>query len=307
MLRRYLRSLQQHLEATGARRSLLMQSNGGLDREIGSRNPGAHRGIGPGRGRGRRPGAGRGVRAPAHHHPRHRRDYGQGRSGGGQRGDPCRQALGRRRHRRWAPACSLAPAVRSRCRRSTLPRSARAAGRSSRSTPGLARVGPESAGAMPGPVCYDQGGEEPTVTDANVVLGYPGSGETSRRRGPAQLGASAHSARCQSGGAAAPSSSARGLRRASRRGLEHDPRDPCGLGERGRDPRGFTLFAFGGNGPLFAAGMATSLGIKRVAVPPAPRSSRPSVCSARGWAPLLAQLAHAPAGGAAAGAERSVR
>ena len=135
---------------------------------------------------------------------------------------------------------------------------------------GSLRVGPESAGAMPGPVCYDQGGEEPTVTDANVVLGYLNpeqlvGGEVplnpararavlaARVAGPLglELEHAAFGAHL-----VAASNMIRAIRAVS--------------SERGRDPRGFTLVAFGGNGPLFAAGMAASLGIKRVLVPPVP-------------------------------------
>ena len=131
-------------------------------------------------------------------------------------------------------------------------------------------VGPKSAGAMPGPVCYGLGGKEPTVTDANVVLGYVN---------PDHLA-----------GGEVPLDAAR-----ARAVLEERIARPLGLeveraahgahliaasnmiraikavsSERGRDPRGFALFAFGGNGPLFAAGMARSLGMRRVVVPPVP-------------------------------------
>ena len=135
---------------------------------------------------------------------------------------------------------------------------------------GALRVGPESAGAMPGPACYDQGGEEPTVTDANVVLGYLNpqqlvGGEVplnpararavlaARVAGPLglELEHAAFGAHL-----VAASNMIRAIRAVS--------------SERGRDPRGFTLVAFGGNGPLFAAGMAAALGIRRVLVPPVP-------------------------------------
>ena len=173
---------------------------------------------------------------------------------------------------------------------------------------GSLRVGPESAGAMPGPVCYDQGGEEPTVTDANVVLGYLNpeqlvGGEVplnpararavlaARVAGPLglELEHAAFGAHL-----VAASNMIRAIRAVS--------------SERGRDPRGFTLVAFGGNGPLFAAGMAASLGIKRVLVPPVPGvfSSFGLLC-ARLEHHYCAQLAHAPAGGGAAGAQRGVR
>ena len=135
---------------------------------------------------------------------------------------------------------------------------------------GALQVGPESAGAVPGPVCYDVGGEVATITDANVILGY---------LNPEHL----------IGGALK-------LNAAKARAVfEAKVAKPMGLGievaafgaheiaasnmiraikavstERGRDPREFALFAFGGNGPLFACGMAASLGIGRVIVPPAP-------------------------------------
>ena len=173
---------------------------------------------------------------------------------------------------------------------------------------GSLRVGPESAGAMPGPVCYDQGGEEPTVTDANVVLGYlnpeqlvggevPLNAARARAvlaaRVAAPLGLELEHAAFGAHLVAA-SNMIRAIRAVSI--------------ERGRDPRGFTLFAFGGNGPLFAAGMA----------PPSWHEARPRASGAGSLlvlrpalrdagAPLLAQLAHAPAGGAAAGAQRGVR
>ena len=135
---------------------------------------------------------------------------------------------------------------------------------------GAIRVGPESAGATPGPVCYDQGGLEPTITDANLVLGYLNpdqlaGGEVtlnpararavlaSRIAGPLglELEHAAFGAHL-----VAASNMIRAIRAVS--------------SERGRDQRDFSLFAFGGNGPLFAAGMAALLGIRRVVVPPAP-------------------------------------
>jgi N-methylhydantoinase A len=135
---------------------------------------------------------------------------------------------------------------------------------------GALRVGPESAGAMPGPACYDQGGEEPTVTDANVVLGYltpeqlvGGEVPLNPARARAALAARVagplgleleHAA--FGAHLVAASNMIRAIRAVS--------------SERGRDARGFTLVAFGGNGPLFAAGMAAALGIGSVLVPPVP-------------------------------------
>ena len=131
-------------------------------------------------------------------------------------------------------------------------------------------VGPESAGASPGPVCYDTGGTEPTVTDANLILGYLNpehlvGGElrlnADRARavfedviaGPMglTLEQAAHGAH-----RIAAATMIRAIRAVSI--------------ERGRDPRGYTLCAFGGNGPVFAVQMARELGMRRVLVPPSP-------------------------------------
>jgi N-methylhydantoinase A len=133
---------------------------------------------------------------------------------------------------------------------------------------GALQIGPESAGAFPGPVCYDKGGETPTVTDANVLLGYLNprhlvggaltlNAEKARRvffeKIAAPLGMSLEQA-AHGAHLIAASNMIRAIKAVST--------------ERGRDPRSFSLFAFGGNGPVFACGMAAALGIKRVVVPP---------------------------------------
>ena len=135
---------------------------------------------------------------------------------------------------------------------------------------GALRVGPESAGADPGPVCYGRGGIEPTVTDCNLLLGYLDR-------------------RSLLGGALEISYEA--AEEAIRRRLA----EPLGLGtraaaaavidvvnaemaealkivsvQRGHDPRGFTLAAFGGAGPLHAAALAEELGLDHVLCPPIP-------------------------------------
>jgi N-methylhydantoinase A len=133
---------------------------------------------------------------------------------------------------------------------------------------GALQIGPESAGASPGPVCYDQGGTVPTVTDANVLLGYIN---------PAHLvgGAlklNAAKARAVFAEAIAvplkmsPEDAAYGAHQIAASNMIRAIRAVSS--ERGRDPREFALFAFGGNGPLFAAGMAAALGITRIVVPP---------------------------------------
>jgi N-methylhydantoinase A len=135
---------------------------------------------------------------------------------------------------------------------------------------GAPKVGPRSAGAAPGPVCYGRGGVSPTITDCNLVLGYLDTGGLA-------------------GGALKLD------RDAARDAIQRDLATPLGVSveeaahgmlrlaaatmmrairavsvERGRDPRKFALLAFGGNGPLFAAGIARELGIRRVIVPPMP-------------------------------------
>ena len=135
---------------------------------------------------------------------------------------------------------------------------------------GSLRAGPESAGASPGPVCYDTGGENPTITDANIILGYINPNHlvggavklnqekaakvfTKKIADPLNLSLeeAAYGAHLISA-----SNMIRAIKAVST--------------ERGRNPRNYSLFAFGGNGPLFAAGMADAIGIKQVIVPPSP-------------------------------------
>jgi N-methylhydantoinase A len=134
---------------------------------------------------------------------------------------------------------------------------------------GTLRVGPQSAGADPGPVCYGRGGEQPTVTDAHLVLGH---------LPPYLIGGSF------------PLDIA-----AARQGIGKRIAQPLGLSiedaargilsiadnhmmgairvvtvERGYDPRDFALLAFGGAGPLHAGVLARLLGIPTIVIPPAP-------------------------------------
>jgi N-methylhydantoinase A len=133
---------------------------------------------------------------------------------------------------------------------------------------GALQIGPESAGALPGPVCYDKGGDTPTVTDANVVLGYI---NPSHLVGGA-LALNADKARTAFADKVAKPlglSLAQAAYGAHLIAASNMIRAIKSIStERGRDPREFALFAFGGNGPLFAAGMAKSLGMSRVVVPP---------------------------------------
>jgi len=134
---------------------------------------------------------------------------------------------------------------------------------------GLLHVGPVSAGADPGPACYGLGGDQPTVTDANVVLGYL----------PTSLAGGALTLDIQ----------------AARAAIKFHLADPLGLSiedaaygvreianvnmarairtvtvERGKDPRDFALLAFGGSGPAHAADLAQTLNIPSILIPRAP-------------------------------------
>lgn len=135
---------------------------------------------------------------------------------------------------------------------------------------GVLRVGPESAGAAPGPACYGLGGERPTVTDANVVLGYLNpaylcGGELELDAARARHALLTH--------IAAPLGlslveAADGVHRIVNSAMQRAIRSVSI--ERGRDPRDFALIAFGGSGPVHAAGLARDLDIARVIVPPHP-------------------------------------
>jgi N-methylhydantoinase A len=153
---------------------------------------------------------------------------------------------------------------------------------------GALRVGPRSAGAVPGPACYGRGGTRPTVTDANVVLG--------RLDPHVRLGGSMPMR---------PDLAAEAVAALARE-LDLDVQ-ACAEGivrvtdaqmvkalrvvsvERGRDPRRFDLVPFGGAGPLHQAALAAELGSRRVLVPP-----NPGVLSALGLlaAPVTADRAH---------------
>jgi N-methylhydantoinase A len=150
---------------------------------------------------------------------------------------------------------------------------------------GLIQVGPQSAGASPGPICYGRGGTEPTITDANLVLG---------RLAPRKLLAVSNPVTVD------------GVRAI----FEEKIGKPTGLDgvaaagavlrlgnlkmagairmvsvSRGHDPRDFALFAFGGAGPLHATALARELGLPKVLVP-----ARPGITNALGC--VVADLRH---------------
>lgn len=132
---------------------------------------------------------------------------------------------------------------------------------------GLIKVGPKSSGAYPGPICYGLGGEEVTVTDANLYLGYLNpnyfnagtmkldfeAAESSIRKKIAEpLGLSVGEA-------------AWGIHKVANANMERAMRIVSI--EEGRDPRNYALIAYGGAGPIHASGLAHSLNIPKVIVP----------------------------------------
>ena len=151
---------------------------------------------------------------------------------------------------------------------------------------GLLQVGPESAGAQPGPICYGRGGQKPTITDANLILGRlnpkallsvnnPVSLETVRKLMQEQVGSALGLEDAETTAAAivqiANMNMAGALRLVSL--------------ARGHDPRDFALFAFGGAGPLHSVALAKELGIPKVLVP-----MRPGITNAVGC--VVADVRH---------------
>ena len=151
---------------------------------------------------------------------------------------------------------------------------------------GLLQVGPESAGAQPGPICYGRGGTKPTITDANLVLGRlnpesllsvnnPVSLETVRSKMIEDVGRNLGFKDVEETASAiiriANMNMAGALRLVSL--------------ARGYDPRDFALFAFGGAGPLHAVSLAAELGIPKVLVP-----MRPGITNAVGC--VVADVRH---------------
>ncbi|UGS35624.1 hydantoinase/oxoprolinase family protein [Capillimicrobium parvum] len=133
---------------------------------------------------------------------------------------------------------------------------------------GALRVGPQSAGASPGPAAYDQGGESPTVTDANIVLGYLSTdaflGGRRRLRGDlARAAIETHVARPL--GLGDPVVAAAGVIRVVEENMVSAIR--AVTVERGIDPRSFALISGGGAGSLHAARLAAALDIPRVVIP----------------------------------------
>jgi len=133
---------------------------------------------------------------------------------------------------------------------------------------GLLKVGPQSAGAYPGPAAYGRGGTKPTVTDANVVLG---------RLNPRSLLGGRMAMHADRARKVIEDELVAKLKvdvvRAAAGVIEIINVNMMGAVrvisvEQGEDPRGFTLVAFGGAGPLHAADIARNMGIRKVLVPP---------------------------------------
>lgn len=131
---------------------------------------------------------------------------------------------------------------------------------------GLLQVGPESAGAAPGPACYGRGGEKPTTTDAAFLLGMLGSGELSsglrldRNRARAALETIGTSLDCSVEEASV------GIVRIACADMANAIREITI--EKGVDPRGLKLLPFGGAGPMLATQIARELDIRTIVVPP---------------------------------------
>jgi N-methylhydantoinase A len=133
-------------------------------------------------------------------------------------------------------------------------------------TAGGLQVGPRSAGADPGPACYGRGGREPTVTDANVLLGFIPPGPVA----DGQITISVELAEAAIGRVAEPLgldplAAASGIHRIANARMTRALRSVSS--ERGSDPRDFAIVAYGGSGPIHAAGLAADLGVGTVVVP----------------------------------------
>ena len=150
---------------------------------------------------------------------------------------------------------------------------------------GLIRIGPESAGATPGPICYGRGGTEPTISDANLLLG-----RLNPRRllavdspvGVADIGAIFAERLGARIGVSSAEAAGAVLRIAN---LKMAGAIRMVSISKGHDPRDFALFAFGGAGPLHATALARELGIPKVLVP-----ARPGITNALGC--VVADMRH---------------
>jgi N-methylhydantoinase A len=149
---------------------------------------------------------------------------------------------------------------------------------------GMMSVGPESAGADPGPACYGRGGDEPTLTDALVVLGYLNPEYLAG--GAVAVDADAAARALETVAAALGKDSITAAYGVFQLAVATMTRAVKAVSTyRGRDPRDFVLCGFGGNGPVVAVAIARELQMRRVLVPLAP-----GVFSAAGL--LLSEIEH---------------
>ena len=131
---------------------------------------------------------------------------------------------------------------------------------------GRLRVGPQSAGAAPGPACYGLGGTEPTVTDADHYLGYLGGESFLGGKMALQYDAAkAALDRLAKSLDLTTTRTAWGIHEVVNDNMARAAKIHCL--ERGKDPRDFTLVAYGGAGPLHAFGVASALGIRKIVYP----------------------------------------
>lgn len=131
-------------------------------------------------------------------------------------------------------------------------------------------IGPESAGADPGPACYDLGGINPTIADADLVLGYINPKHLCGGTYPLNSGKAEKALASDIGPALGLDvvEAAYGIYQLANARMMRAIKSVSS--ERGRDPSKFSLHAFGGAGPVHAAGVAKGLGMNRIVIPPAP-------------------------------------
>jgi len=134
---------------------------------------------------------------------------------------------------------------------------------------GMLRVGPESAGADPGPACYGKGGQRPTITDAQVIVGAvrPEGFLGGKMAIKAEAARRAFGSVAEHFGMSVEQAADAAIRLANNAVVRAIQLVST---ERGRDPRDYVLVPFGGGGPLHAAKIAQELGIERLVVPPNP-------------------------------------
>ena len=150
---------------------------------------------------------------------------------------------------------------------------------------GLIQVGPESAGASPGPICYGRGGSEPTITDANLLLGRLDPKRLLAVDAPVTVDAVKQVFEEKIGRAAGLDAIAAAGAVLKLGNLKMAGAIRMVSVSRGHDPRDFSLFAFGGAGPLHATALARELGLPTVLVP-----ARPGITNALGC--VVADLRH---------------